>query len=143
MNLSEHFTLEEFVRSGKARVLSIANTPGTELLPAMRRTCDGLERILLIVESPIILLSGYRSHELNTLVGGSATSQHMRGEAADIICPGFGAPVDLARHIHSHKEGIAYDQLIIEGTWVHVSFALKPRLMALTKTADGYVQGIA
>jgi hypothetical protein len=147
-NLSEHFTLEEFYSSNVAQVFGVYNVPPAELLPLLRRTAEGLERIrILIGEKPILILSGYRSPILNQKVGGSKNSQHMRGEAADIISPRFGTVHDLALIIAINGEALAIDQVIKEknskgAEWVHVSFSDKPRNMALTLTSSGLVQGI-
>ncbi len=147
MNLTEHFTLEEFIRSGRARVLSIDNTPQDDLLPAMRFTCEGLERVRAILGAPLTIISGYRSPEVNTLVGGSPHSQHMKGEAADIIAPEYGSAHAVARMICKNDLAIGYDQLILDRNpqgheWVHISFTFKPRFEALTMTPDGLILGI-
>jgi zinc D-Ala-D-Ala carboxypeptidase len=64
------------------------------------------------------------------------TSQHMTGQAADFISPGFGSPAEIAAALRD--SGIEYDQLILEfGRWVHISFAPKPRHMALIIDAEG------
>ena len=63
-------------------------------------------------------------------MSASKTSQHMTGQAADIIVPRFGNPTEVAAALRD--SGIEYDQLILEfGRWVHVSFGPKPRHQAL------------
>lgn len=131
MRLSPHFTLAEFVTSQEAARRGIDNTPGPDVVDRLRRTATGLEAVRIrLGGAPLIVTSGYRSSELNRAIGGAANSQHMRGEAADIICPAFGGPVEVAAALRD--SGIEYDQLILEyGRWVHVAFSDRPRHMAL------------
>jgi len=142
MNLTEHFTLEEFIRSLKAKVMSIDNTMPEHLMLSAVRTCEGLERIRSIFGMPIVLISGYRCEELNREVGGSKTSQHMKAEAGDILCPAYGIPHDVAKAIIDNMKFVRFDQLIKEKNWVHVSFSLQPRYEILTLTKDGYLPGL-
>lgn len=141
MNLSEHFSLEEFIRSDRAKVRGIDNTPPEDLLPAMQLTARGLERVRELAGHPLWILSGYRCPDLNKLVGGVPTSQHVKGEAVDIICPGLGSPKVLAKLIQANAIQIGYDQLIADrnarSEWVHVSFTAAPRGQALTMTTTG------
>lgn len=87
--LSENFTLEEFTRSDTATRLGIDNTPGEKELEALRilveRTLQPLRDRLGI---PVHVNSGYRCPELNEAVGGVPTSQHQKGEAADLSVDG-------------------------------------------------------
>lgn len=128
--LSAHFTLAELTVSQAAARKGLDNTPPIEVMPALRLLALGLEGIRILLGAPIIVNSGYRSPAVNAAVGGSPTSQHMRGEAADIICPGFGSPRAVATRIV--EAGIDYDQCIVEfGAWVHVSFVRHGRRQAL------------
>ena len=95
----------------------------------------------------ITINSGFRSPEVNKAVGGANTSQHLRGEAADIIIKGVGND-EIWQYI---KENLPFDQLILEhvkqnnpeGGWVHVSYAMRNRRQALSCIAKGkYVQGM-
>jgi len=135
MRLTDHFTLAELVQSQTASRMGLDNTPTPAALEALTRTAQGLEYIRNMIRAPIIVSSGYRSPLVNRAVGGSMTSQHMKGEAADITCPAM--PVDslMSRIVHSD---VNFDQCIMEyfdkgrGTgWVHVSFSDKPRKQAL------------
>lgn len=135
MNLSPHFTLAEFVTSEIAARDGIDNDPPIELLPALKRTALGLEVVRIRLGAPVIITSGYRSPALNAAVKGAKDSQHMRGEAADFICPGFGQPQNVCAALRD--SGIEYDQLILEfangrgSGWTHISFAANPRGQAL------------
>ncbi len=147
MNLTRHFTLEEFIHSDMARSLKIDNTPPEDMIPTMIITCKGLERIRALVGHPIVITSGYRSPKLNRAVGGTSESQHMFGEAADIVCPDYGPVYKFAKFIQGNAEEIGFDQLIKEQNnfnkeWVHVSFSFKARSEVLTMTKFGLKTGI-
>lgn len=129
--LSSHFTLAEMTTSQEAARRDIDNTPPLEVVPHLVRTAQGLEAVRVrLGGAPIIISSGYRCPELNRAIGGSRTSQHMTGQAADIIVPRFGNPTEVAAALRD--SGIEYDQLILEfGRWVHISFTQQPRHQAL------------
>lgn len=137
MNLSPHFTLEEFTTSQEAARRGIVNVPPPDVVERLRRTAQGLEAVRVRLGcAPIIVSSGYRSPALNVAIGGAKSSQHMTGEAADIICPRFGGPVEVAYALRG--SGIEYDQLILEfGRWVHISFSDRKRHQALIIDRSG------
>lgn len=145
MQLTEHFSLDEMTVSQEAARQGLDNTPPADVLPALKRTAEGLERIReALGGKSIIVTSGYRSPAVNAAVGGKPTSQHVRGEAADIICPAFGPPAAVAAAIAEKADELGVDQVILEfRRWVHVSFAEKPRHMALTIDRTGTKAGIA
>jgi hypothetical protein len=121
MRLTPHFTLDELTISETAARRGWDNIPPPDAMAALRHTALGLEGIRTLLGAPIIVTSGYRSPELNSAIGGSASSQHMRGEAADFICPGYGDPRNVVHRIVD--SGLDYDQVIVEfERWVHVSF---------------------
>ena len=116
MQLSEHFTLEEFVYSDTAKARKIDNTPSTAVKSNLTRLAVALESVRAAVKAPLTISSGYRSPVLNKAVGGASNSAHLTGLAADITAKGY-TPRQLAEAII--KAGIKFDQLIYEGTWVH------------------------
>jgi len=121
MNLSPHFTLEEMVISQHLRS-GMDNTPPPGAMTNLLRLATKLEEVRISLGGrPITVSSGYRCKKLNTLIGGSRTSQHMQGLAADFICPAFGTPREICQHLLD--EGVKFDQLIQEGSWVHISLA--------------------
>ena len=144
MNLTENFTLAEFIKSEKAKVWKVDNTPPKDLMPVIIKTCQGLERIRAIIgNKPIQILSGYRNAAVNRLVNGSRNSQHIKGEAADIVAPFFGTPKALAARIAEHASILGVDQVILEhNRWCHVSFSFNPRNQVLTVNDNGIFQGI-
>ena len=132
MNLTDHFTLEEMVFSQTALRKGIPNHPDVQHVSNLKALCERvLEPIRTLIGKPIFVTSGYRSEALNAAVGGSKSSQHMEGLAADIICPSFGSARNLAEII-AVSSNIEFDQLIYEGDWVHISTADQPRNHVLT-----------
>lgn len=124
MKLTKHFTLEEFTRSSTAKARGIDNTVPEKLIPALRNLCERvLEPLREQVKEPVIISSGYRSPALNKAVGGSNTSQHMKGEACDI----YVEDVQKLRKWFAILMDGDFDQLIFERNrktgqcWIHVS----------------------
>jgi hypothetical protein len=119
MNLSDHFTLGEFTRSQTASRLGINNQPRLLEIGSMMLLCEKvLEPVREHFNKFVIIESGYRSEKLNkTISGSSATSQHIKGEAADITVKDTYI-LDVFKFI---KDNLDFDQLIYEHTWVHVS----------------------
>lgn len=84
MQLTKNFTLEELIKSSTANRLGIDNTPSKEIVSNLTELSILLQKIRDIYNKPIIITSGYRCEKLNKAVGGSKTSQHRLGQAADI-----------------------------------------------------------
>ncbi|MBW3498887.1 D-Ala-D-Ala carboxypeptidase family metallohydrolase [Janthinobacterium sp. NKUCC08_JDC] len=144
MNLSPHFSLAELVASQVATRKGIDNTPAAAVVANLTRLAAMLEQVRALVGMPIAISSGYRSPALNKVVGGAGNSAHVLGLAADISTTKL-APKALALLIR--QSDIAFDQLIYEGTWVHIGLSAgAPRRQVLTaKFAGGgvnYVAGI-
>lgn len=126
MNLSEHFTLAEGVRSHTATCLGIDNTPTDLQIEAMKFTAQHvLEPVRAWVGHGFSPSSFYRSLALCDAIGSKRTSQHAKGEAVDIDNIGV-SNLDLAQWIAAN---ISFDQLILEywrqgdpaAGWVHCS----------------------
>lgn len=131
--LSENFTLEELTYSETAERLGIDNTPSPAVLENLKLTASKMEEVREVLGGePIFISSGYRGPTLNRFIGGSTNSAHKTGYAVDFKCPGFGTPEQITRCIQ--LSGIKYDQLIYEGTWVHISFGPELRQQTLTAT---------
>jgi zinc D-Ala-D-Ala carboxypeptidase len=142
MNLSTHFSLEELTFSETAARHNLDNTPPAQLIVNLRRVATVLEQIRSIVNRPIVVSSGYRSPAVNKVVGGSASSAHMIGLAADIRAAGM-TPRELAEAIKHNA--VKFDQLILEyDRWVHIGLAdAVPRLQVLTiRSGTGYMAGL-
>lgn len=145
MNLTEHFTLEELVASQLAARRRLDNRPGPAELANLRRVAALLEQIRALVGGPLTVSSGYRSLAVNAAVGGARSSAHVLGLAADITVPGL-APKAVAALIRDSD--IEFDQLIYEGTWVHIGLAagaLRRQVLTATFAPGGviYTQGIS
>ena len=140
IKLSDHFTLDEFIFSQTAMRHGIDNNPPNEIMEKLIKTAENMEYVRNILSSkPINVSSGYRCHELNKKLGSSATSQHTKGEAVDFTCPSFGDPKTICEAIVSWD--IDFDQLIYEGSWVHISFSDRNRRSVLTASfMNGEVQ---
>jgi putative chitinase len=132
MKLSEHFTLEELTFSQTAVRSGINNNPSQVVKNNLKILADNLEKIRTFLGHPLRISSAFRCMELNRKIGGSVDSAHMNGLAADFTCSGFGKPIDIVKALQ--KSNIKLDQVIYEGTWVHVSFDPKMRQQFLTAT---------
>lgn len=125
MQLTLNFNLKEFTRSATADQYSIDNTPTQDHLMSIQALCTAvLQRIReMNPKNSISITSGYRCKVLNELIGGSSTSQHTKGEAADIQVSGIDL-LELARSIQDSD--IDFDQIIYEDkggdSWIHVSY---------------------
>ena len=125
IQLTTHFRLSEFLRSETASARGIDNTPSLEVVSNLQQLCiHVLEPLRAYFNTPIVVSSGYRSPALNKAVGGSATSQHMTGEAADLRIPSF----EVGKKWFEYLKTLPHDQLIWERDshtsnhyWIHVS----------------------
>jgi zinc D-Ala-D-Ala carboxypeptidase len=126
VRLSTNFTLQEFTKSQTALRQGIDNTPDDEHLENAKELFENIVQQVRDNFGVTVINSGYRGPALNEAVGGSATSQHCKGEAVDIECPGT-PNYDVAKWIESNLD---FDQLILEfytpgipdSGWVHVSY---------------------
>lgn len=120
MELSEHFDLNEFTRSATADRLHIDNNlnpsdpTGQSIINNLRNLCQQfLEPLREHFGIPVIISSGYRCPALNRAVGGVSNSQHLTGEAADIILP----PLTLNTH-HSTNGSTGLSTTFPSTNWV-------------------------
>ena len=152
MNFTKNFTLSELIKSETALRHDMDNTPPQDVI-------SNLQELAVYVLQPVRdhfargvkVNSGYRSPDVNAKVGGSRTSDHCRGMAADIEIPGV-PNYELAEWI---SENLPFTQVILEfytpgipdSGWVHVSYDpgnLKKQSLTATKQ-DGktvYLQGL-
>ena len=126
MNLTAHFTLDEMIKSQTALRRGLDNSPEPKQLENLLTLCEKvLEPIRVHYERPVVINSGFRSLLVNRAVGSKDSSQHARGEAADIEIPG----VDNLELYYWIAQELDFDQLILEyysgepsSGWVHVSY---------------------
>lgn len=122
MKLTEHFSLEELTRSETAQRYKIDNTPTAEQVENLRQLAiNVLEPARLAYGAAVSVSSGFRSAVLNRRIKGAKTSQHLRGQAADLQCR------ELRRLYLIIKEQGNFDQLLFEtnssgAQWIHVSY---------------------
>ena len=122
MRLTKNFTLEELIFSETASRKGIDNSPNQEVLFNLERLAQGLQDVRDLLQYPILISSGYRCLELNTVIGSKPSSAHVKGLAADFICPSYGSVEDVM--IAIVNSDIQYDQAILEyGRWIHLAFA--------------------
>ena len=125
--ISKHISYKEGVYSITATRKGIDNTPGDDQLHFMEIIAEKVfEPLREWVGGPIKINSFYRCPELNKAIGGSATSQHCKGQAIDIDDT-LGRATN-AEMFHWIKENLDFDQMIWEfgdddnPAWVHISY---------------------
>lgn len=156
MKLSEHFTLSELTRSATAEERGIKNQATGAELDNLRHLAAELEKARAVIGAPFVVSSAFRCDALNRAVGGSATSAHRHGLAADIRAPKCGDVRSVAGLLAAAMKAgrIECDQIILEfpergaGAWVHIGYRRggKQRREVLTATKRGgrtvYVRGL-
>lgn len=145
MKLSTHFTLEELTYSQTAEARGFHNAPNTVEQANLTRLAGVLEEVRALAGLPMVITSGFRGLALNAAVGGSKTSAHTQGLAADFSVRGQGV-FETCQAIA--QSNIQFDQLIYEkgpnGPWVHLGLSTKvPRRQVLSwSSATGYLPGL-
>ena len=148
MQLSEHFTLEELIKSETADRWGIDNTPNTQQITNLKLVCINiLEPVRKFFGVPIKPSSGFRCLEVNTKINGSKTSSHLMAQAVDFEIAGISNYV-LATWI---AENLEFDQVILEcytkgqpnSGWVHVGYKRNGnRNSILTYSNKEYTKGL-
>ena len=121
---SKYFTLEELISSPTARRLGINNNPSAHIVAALQLLVTNvLDPLREEWGAPIIVTSGYRSPQLNVVVGGARSSQHLLGQAADIRTVSDLPEDNRCLRDLLIRLNLPYDQLIDEYhcDWLHVS----------------------
>jgi len=167
MELSKHFTLEEGKFSSTALRMGINNTPTDEIIERMKVAAECMEKVRKALGNiPIHVDSWYRCEALERVITAKdyvrwcnqhghplmsswnlyfRRKAHPKGYAVDFVCPEFGTPLEIVKALVKAK--IKFDQLIQEGTWVHISFdpMMRGEVMTATFAGDGtphYSNGI-
>lgn len=137
MQLTPHFSLAELTVTNQ----KIDNTPSKEVIEVLRTTAFYMEKVREILGNVAITInSGYRSPDVNRMVGGTSNSSHTYGYAVDFTAYGH-TPLTISNILS--KSNLKFDQLIYEKTWVHISFDPRMRGNILTLKGKGkYVKGI-
>ena len=127
MQLTRNFSLAEMVKSETALRKGLDNTPGEAEIDNLRRLCEEvLQPVREHYGMGVKVNSGFRHPNVNAAVGGSTTSDHCKGMAADIEIPGV-PNAELAQYI---ADNLTFRQVILEfytpgvpdSGWVHVAF---------------------
>lgn len=130
----KHFTIEEMTKSSTATAKGIDNTPSKDIEDKLQKLIEAvLDLLREWYGKPIRVNSGYRCEALNEAIGGSKTSQHCLGEAADITA---GSKEENKKLFEYIKDNLPFDQLINESdfSWIHVSYRegrLRKQVLAL------------
>lgn len=139
--LTANFTLEDFTRSQTATRFGIRNVPNAAAVASLTLlSAKVLEPTYKKFGKALIITSGFRSLALNTQIGRKSTSQHVKGQAADIEVPGV-PNIELAEWIVANLD---FDQCILEfyssrdpaAGWVHVSYVSPEKNRRATLTAS-------
>ena len=141
MKIGKHFTVAELTHSQAAARKGLKNDPDAAALESLhllvRNVLDPLRESLA---RPITVSSGYRSPLVNRAVGGASSSQHVLGQAADIVVPGMHVTEVVAC---IRALGLPVDQCLEEfGSWVHVSYSPRHRrqFLRVRRTGAGIVK---
>lgn len=148
--ISEHVSYTEGVKSNTALRLGLDNIPNSDQLQCMHEIArDVFEPLREWVGGPIKINSFFRGEPVNTAIGGSVRSQHMKGQAMDIDDT-FGHKTN-AEMYHYIKDNLDFDQLIWEfgddenPNWVHVSYVThrkNRKKLTIAKRVNGKVKYI-
>ena len=137
MQITRNFSLDEFIKSDTAIKYNIDNTPSQNVINNIVSLCGVLQKIRDRYGKPMHINSGYRCPKLNSKVGGSKTSQHMNGSAADIsVCSAKQNKelFELIVNMANNKE-IQFRQLIDEYDykWVHLAVNCKENSLKINQ----------
>lgn len=130
MQLTEHFDLGELIYSSTAKQKGLKNEPNESQIENLKLLCEYvLEPIREKIGCPLVISSGYRSEKVNALVGGSKTSQHLLGQAADIQIFDktktnvdlFNTIVEMLKNNELQVGQVIWEFGETEPNWVHVS----------------------
>jgi hypothetical protein len=124
VNLSPHFTFDELTRTGQTALQAVNRQEAQACMPALTALAVTILEPIRTKFGPIRINSAFRGPAVNTAVGGSKTSQHMSGQAADIVVPGHRLEDVFAWIVK--ESGLPFGQAILEGpggkvSWIHIS----------------------
>jgi len=133
MKISKNLSLAEVTKSATAIKHGIANEPNSQHLTNLKAVAINIfQPCRDYFGKPLAVTSGYRSPELNDLIGGSKRSQHSKGEALDLDAQVYGGFTN-AELFHYIKDNLDFDQLIWEfgdeqePDWIHCSYTTNNR----------------
>ena len=122
MTLTPHFSFEELTRTGQSALQDANRREARDYIDKLKLVAEMLE-VIRAKFGAVRVNSGFRGPAVNAAVGGSATSQHSKGVAADIVCP--STTVDELHKWIVTQSGLKFGQCILEkpagSAWVHIS----------------------
>lgn len=130
----KYFTIAELTKSATAKRKGIDNSPSSTVMANLTALVEKvLDPLREAYGKPIVVTSGYRCERLNRAVGGALSSQHVKGQAADIRSVQDTPEENKKLYDLIVKLGLPFDQLINEYgyDWVHVSFGPRHRRQKL------------
>lgn len=130
----KHFTFQELTKSATAKRKGIDNSPSVQVRANLAALVENvLDPLREAYGKPIVVTSGYRCEKLNRAVGGAASSQHVKGQAADIRSVQDTPEENKKLYDLIVKLGLPFDQIINEYNydWVHVSYGPRHRRQKL------------
>ena len=119
VQLSPHFALSEMLQSNTARSRGLYQAPPPIVVERLRELCIDLLEPIRDTLGPLRITSGYRRPRVNVAVGGSSTSAHMSGWAADVV-PVRAIPEQIMILLHDAGHALAWDQAILYSSHVHL-----------------------
>jgi hypothetical protein len=119
---SQYYQYGELTKSGTALRLDIDNVPNKSQIENLNWLCAKiLDPLTNKIGHHLTITSGFRCKALNDAIGGSNSSQHISGQAADVTCAGM--TMDVLMNYILNGTNLPYDQLIYElGQWIHISY---------------------
>ena len=130
----KHFTFQELTKSATAKRKGIDNSPSLQVRANLAALVENvLDPLREAYGKPIVVTSGYRCEKLNRAVGGAASSQHVKGQAADIRSVQDTPEENKKLYDLIVKLKLPFDQIINEYNydWVHVSYGPRHRRQKL------------
>lgn len=136
MQLTKNFTLDHLTYSDTALRKGIENVPNEQQIANLKRLAQVVLEPMLAQFPHMVVTNAFRTEELNEAIGGSKTSEHMNGNAADVVVPGVSFH-DVAEWAADNIK--VFDQVIKEWKWTHVGLRDVPRHQRMTaeKGPDG------
>ena len=152
--MTAHFAFSEFTNSDTATRLGVENTPSAAVSQRIFKLMDSMEIVRNVLDAPVFISSGFRCEELEKVICAKdyrawckrhgykvdddswalyfVTKSHPAGYSADFTSPAAGTPTQIVTLLQ--RERVRFDQLICEGTWVHISFDPRMRGQVLNAT---------
>lgn len=130
IQLTDHFSLDELTTTNRTKYKDKNYMYGLQKISQMNILAHFCEQVRLIVGCPMKITSGIRCEELNSVVGGSKTSQHLKGEAIDFVPTKIKLKTAFDK---IRKSNLEFGQLIIEKSgnseWIHISTGIKRQVL--------------